>query len=62
MLMLFSGQAFSNIKICKSVIKNNVQHVCPAGKTAKLLMAAGLQPFIFPTIKAFNDWRIKNEN
>jgi hypothetical protein len=38
-----------------------VQHVCPAGKTAKLLSAAGVQPIIFPTIKAFNDWRTKKE-
>jgi hypothetical protein len=36
-----------------------VQHVCPAGKTAKLLIGEGLQPIIFPTIKAFNDWRGK---
>lgn len=49
--------SFQQYELCKPFIKNNVQHVCPAGKTAKLLLAKGLQPIIFPTIKAFNDWR-----
>jgi hydroxymethylbilane synthase len=51
--------SFQQYELCKPFIKNNVQHVCPSGKTAKLLLAAGLQPVIFPTIKAFNDWRTK---
>ena len=54
--------SFQQYQLCKSIIKNNVQHVCPAGKTAKLLIAEGLRPIIFPSVKAFNDWRIKNEN
>lgn len=51
--------SFQQYQICRSFIKTNVQHVCPSGKTAKLLMAAGVQPIIFPTIKAFIDWRAK---
>ncbi len=51
--------SFQQYELCKSFIKSNVQHVCPAGKTSKLLKAAGLQPKIFPTIKAFSDWRKK---
>jgi hydroxymethylbilane synthase len=51
--------SFQQYQICSSFIKANVQHVCPSGKTAKLLMAAGIQPIIFPTIKAFIDWRAK---
>ena len=52
---------FQQYEICRPFIKNNVQHVCPSGKTAKLLMAQGIQPIIFPTIKAFNDWRVKQQ-
>jgi hydroxymethylbilane synthase len=51
--------SYQQYELCKPFIKSNVQHVCPAGKTAKLLTVAGLQPIIFPTIKAFNDWRGK---
>ncbi len=49
--------SFQQYQLCKLFLKTNVQHVCPSGKTAKLLMAEGLQPIIFPSIKAFNDWR-----
>ncbi len=51
--------SFQQYQNCSAFIKTNVQHVCPSGKTAKLLTAAGVQPIIFPTIKAFNDWRAK---
>jgi hydroxymethylbilane synthase len=51
--------SFQQYELCKVFIKKEVQHVCPAGKTAKLLIGEGLQPIIFPTIKAFNDWRGK---
>jgi hydroxymethylbilane synthase len=54
--------SFQQYELCKVFIKKEVQHVCPAGKTAKLLTAEGLQPIIFPTIKAFNDWRGKNNS
>jgi hydroxymethylbilane synthase len=52
--------SYQQYELCKPFIKNAVQHACPAGKTSKLLQGAGLQPIIFPTIKAFNDWRGKN--
>jgi hydroxymethylbilane synthase len=54
--------SYQQYELCKVYIKKEVQHVCPAGKTAKLLQVAGLQPIIFPTIKAFNDWRGKNNS
>ena len=54
--------SFQQYELCKAFIKNNVQHVCPSGKTAKLLQAEGLRPVIFPTIKAFNDWRAKQKS
>ena len=52
--------SFQQYQLCKPFLKNNVEHVCPSGRTAKLLMKEGIQPIIFPTIKAFNDWRKKN--
>lgn len=53
--------SYQQYELCKAFIKNSVQHVCPAGKTAKLLSAQGLQPIVFPTIKAFNDWKANNK-
>ena len=41
----------------KNVIKENVQHVCPYGETAEQFKAAGINPVIFPNIKAFQQWR-----
>lgn len=38
-------------------VKQGVQHACPSGKTAKRLRDLGLDPIIFPTIKAFQSWR-----
>ncbi len=41
----------------KSVLKENIQHVCPYGETAEQFKAAGINPVIFPNIKAFQQWR-----
>jgi hypothetical protein len=41
----------------KNVLKENVQHVCPHGETAEQFKAAGINPVIFPNIKAFQQWR-----
>ena len=41
----------------KEVLKPGVQHACPGGDTARQLQEAGLDPLIFPTIKAFQQWR-----
>ncbi|MEO7310926.1 MAG: hypothetical protein ABIX01_11050 [Chitinophagaceae bacterium] len=53
--------SFQQYEQYKDFADSNALHGCPAGKTAKLLLAAGLKPVIFPTIKAFNDWRAANE-
>jgi hypothetical protein len=34
-----------------------VQHICPYGETAEQFKAAGINPVIFPNIKAFQQWR-----
>ena len=49
--------SFQQYEAYKTFTKQKVVHLSPAGKTSKLLMAAGLQPIVFPTIKAFMDWR-----
>jgi hydroxymethylbilane synthase len=41
----------------KNVLKEKVQHVCPYGETAEQFKAAGINPVIFPNIKAFQQWR-----
>lgn len=48
--------SFQQYELYKDSVQKNALHGCPAGKTAKLLLAEGLQPIIFPTIKAFLDW------
>lgn len=32
-------------------------HICAGGETASLLQEAGINPVVFPTIKAFEQWR-----
>jgi hydroxymethylbilane synthase len=32
-------------------------HACPAGETAAMLRAQGLDPVVFPTIQSFQSWR-----
>lgn len=49
--------SFRQYQVYKDVLKNNVQHVCPSGETAVLLRSAGVEPVVFPTIKAFQQWR-----
>lgn len=40
-----------------SYTKQGAIHACPSGKTADRLIGLGLNPLIFPTIKAFQSWR-----
>jgi hydroxymethylbilane synthase len=49
--------SYRQYKQYKSVAKENVVHCCPAGETAELLKAAGIEPVVFPTIKSFQQWR-----
>ena len=41
----------------KSAVKENAVHVCPYGETAEQFKATGIEPVVFPTIKAFLQWR-----
>lgn len=44
-------------RLYQPVLKPGVRHACPSGDTARQLREAGLDPLIFPTIKAFQQWR-----
>ena len=41
----------------KKIIKKDIQHICPSGETAELLKEEGLNPVVFPNIKAFAQWK-----
>jgi hydroxymethylbilane synthase len=41
----------------KQYSSKTATHCCPAGKTATLLSKEGITPFVFPTIKAFIQWK-----
>jgi hydroxymethylbilane synthase len=49
--------SFSQYKYYKKYIKPGAGHLCAGGETAALLKQAGEEPVIFPTIKAFEQWR-----
>lgn len=41
----------------KNIVKENVIHSCPYGETVEQFKKAGIDPVIFPNIKAFQQWR-----
>lgn len=49
--------SFEQYKLYKNVLKKEVKHFCPYGETAILFLQAGIQPVIFPGIKAFQQWK-----
>lgn len=49
--------SFQQYELYKDVLKKNVEHVCPSGETAELLKDAGIEPIVFPNIKAFQQWK-----
>lgn len=49
--------SYAQYELFGSVCKRDVIHLCPGGETAAALKAAGINPVIFPTIKAFELWR-----
>jgi uroporphyrinogen-III synthase len=44
----------------KEVLKPTAQHVCPYGETAEQFNAIGIEPIVFPNIKAFIQWKKAN--
>jgi hydroxymethylbilane synthase len=49
--------SFSQYDTYGKYAKQNAKHLCAGGETAELLKQAGVEPIIFPTIKAFEQWR-----
>ena len=49
--------SFSQYEFYGKYAKKDAQHLCVGGETAELLKQAGVKPVIFPTIKAFEQWR-----
>lgn len=49
--------SFSQYEFYGKYAKPGAKHLCAGGETAELLKQAGVEPIIFPTIKAFEQWR-----
>jgi uroporphyrinogen-III synthase len=49
--------SFQQYEAYKKYTSKPVTHCCPSGKTGKLLSKQGIKPVIFPTIKAFIQWK-----
>jgi len=49
--------SFSQYEFYGKYAKPDAKHLCAGGETAELLKQAGVAPVIFPTIKAFEQWR-----
>jgi len=49
--------SFSQFEFYGKYAKTGTKHVCPGGETAELLTKANTEPVLFPTIKAFEQWR-----
>jgi hydroxymethylbilane synthase len=48
--------SFKQFEACKQYVTEGVLHACPAGKTARKLRDLGIEPAVFPSIKAFLDY------
>lgn len=49
--------SYSQFEFYRQHAKANAKHLCAGGETAELLKKEGIEPVIFPTIKAFEQWR-----
>ena len=49
--------SFSQYEFYGKYARQDAKHLCAGGETAELLKQAGVEPVIFPTIKAFEQWR-----
>jgi hydroxymethylbilane synthase len=48
--------SFQQYQLCKPFLKPTLIHYCLPGRTATLLQQQGIEPIIFPSIKACNLW------
>lgn len=54
---LYFWTSFPQFDTYKEYVEKDGQHACPAGETATLLRKNGVDPVVFPTIKAFQQWK-----
>lgn len=48
--------SFGQYQACRPWLREGALHLCPSGKTAEKFRSAGIEPIIFPSIKAFLLW------
>ncbi len=49
--------SFSQYEFYGKYAKPGAKHLCAGGETAELLKQSGIEPVVFPTIKAFDQWK-----
>jgi len=49
--------SYSQFEFYGKYARPHAKHMCSGGETAELLKQAGIEPILFPTIKAFEQWR-----
>ncbi|XVJ64645.1 MAG: hypothetical protein HEQ40_00165 [Lacibacter sp.] len=54
---VFFWSSFSQYEHYGKYTTYDATHICAGGETATLLQQAGVNPIVFPTIKAFEQWR-----
>jgi len=52
--------SFQQYQQYQSFLSKDIVHMCPSGKTASLMLDAGLSPVVFANIKSFIAWRKVN--
>lgn len=50
---------FAHYDSVQNILPSGIIHACLPGRTAEALKIVGLDPLIFPTINAFNQWKKK---
>jgi hydroxymethylbilane synthase len=59
---LFFWTNFEQYKAAQPYLPAVAMHACPAGRTVDSFRAAGIDPVVFPSIRAFIAWRIEQES
>lgn len=49
--------SFGQYRACRAWVREGALHLCPSGRTAERFRAEGIEPVIFPSIKAFLLWQ-----
>jgi hypothetical protein len=49
--------SFGQYRACRAFVREGALHLCPSGRTAERFRVEGIEPVIFPSIKAFLLWQ-----